>query len=88
MLRGPQFKSQPCLVWCYKHCGSQDKMVLVCHVISEDYLIKRSYDFMGRKASMKVNTLPSLVVRDTEFFSEKTEKLGKLGKLGLVRILI
>ena len=38
---------------------------------------------------MKVNTLPSFVVRDTEFFSEKKpKKLGKLAKLGLVRTLI
>ena len=29
-------------------CGSGDIMVLVCHVISEDHLVKWPSDFMGK----------------------------------------
>ena len=36
-----------------KHSGSGDTMVLVCHVISEDVMIKGSFDFMGRKPHCK-----------------------------------
>ena len=32
----------------HRHSGGGDVMVLVCHVISQDHLIKKSSDFMGR----------------------------------------
>ena len=35
----------------HRHCGSGDKMVLVCHVISQDHVIKGSFDFMGGRPS-------------------------------------
>ena len=31
----------------HKHCGSRDIIVLICHVILQDQLIKASCDFMG-----------------------------------------
>ena len=36
--------------------------VLVCHVISEDHMIKRSRDFMCRRPLRQVTILQSLVV--------------------------
>ena len=35
----------------YGHCGSEDIMSSVCHVISQEYVLKRSCDFMGRYPS-------------------------------------
>ena len=31
-----------------RHCGSEDIMVLVCHVISQDHVTKRLGNFMSR----------------------------------------
>ena len=31
----------------HRHCGSGDKMILVCGVTSQDHLVKGSRDFMG-----------------------------------------
>ena len=36
-------------------------MALVCHVISEDHVIKGSYDFLGDSSSRQVTIQPSLV---------------------------
>ena len=36
----------PGMFGCYRHYGSRDKMVLVCHVILEDHVIKGYCDFM------------------------------------------
>ena len=36
-------------------------MVLVCHIISQNHLIKVSYDFMGRSPSRQVSILQKLV---------------------------
>ena len=36
-------------------------MLLVCHVISKDHVIKESYDLMGGSPSWQVTTLPDLV---------------------------
>ena len=33
------------------YCGSGDIMILVCHVIFQDHVIKTSCNFMGRKPS-------------------------------------
>ena len=33
------------------HCGSGDIMVLVCHEISRDHVIKESSDFIGGSPS-------------------------------------
>ena len=33
----------------HRNCGSGDLMILVCHVISQDYVIIWSCDFIGRK---------------------------------------
>ena len=40
-------------------------MVLVCHVISQDHVVKGSCDFMGRSPSNEVPFLPSFVVIGT-----------------------
>ena len=32
----------------HRHCGSGDIMVLVFHVILQEYVIKRLLEFMGR----------------------------------------
>ena len=35
----------------HRHCGSEDIKILVCQVISQDHLIKWSFDFIGRSPS-------------------------------------
>ena len=45
----------------HSHCGRGIIIILVCHVISQDHVIKGSSEFMGRYPSWKVTTLPSLV---------------------------
>ena len=30
-----------------RHCGDGDVMILVCHVISQDYVIKELFDVIG-----------------------------------------
>ena len=35
----------------YRHRGSEDIMVLICHVIVQDRMTKWSYDFMRRSPS-------------------------------------
>ena len=35
----------------HKHCGSEDITALLCHVISQDHVIKGSCDFMCRSPS-------------------------------------
>ena len=40
-------------------------MVLVCHVISNDHVIRGSSNFMGRSLSRKVFVFPSLVTIGT-----------------------
>ena len=32
----------------HRHCGSEDSMVLVCHMILKENMIKGSSDFLGR----------------------------------------
>ena len=46
------------------HCGSVDVMVLVCHMILSENLIKESCDLMGRSPSKYVTILRSLVAID------------------------
>ena len=36
----------------HRHCDSGDIIVLVCHVISQEYVIKRSRDFNCSNPSM------------------------------------
>ena len=45
----------------HRPCDSGYKIVLVCHVTSQDHTIKRSYDFMGKSHSKLATTLQSLV---------------------------
>ena len=50
----------------HRACGSSDTtnediIVLVCHVISQDHVIKGWFDFISRSPSRKVTILPSLV---------------------------
>ena len=35
----------------HRHCGSEDTMVLVCHMILKENMIKGSSDFLGRSPS-------------------------------------
>ena len=46
----------------YRHCSSED-VILVCHVISQDHVIKGSCDFAGRSPTSYI--LPSLVALGT-----------------------
>ena len=41
----------------HRQYGSGDVMVLVCHVISQENVMKRSYDFIGRTPSRQVTIL-------------------------------
>ena len=36
------------------HCGSEDIMILVCHVVLQGYVMKGSCDFMGRSPFREV----------------------------------
>ena len=45
----------------HSHCGSGTIIILVCHVISQNHVIKGSSEFLGRSPSRKVTTLPSLM---------------------------
>ena len=40
-------------------------MILVCHVILQDHVIKGSYDFIGRSPLRLVKILPGLVAIGT-----------------------
>ena len=44
-----------------KHCGSRDINFLVCHMILQNHVIKRSCNTMGRNPSRLVTKVPSLV---------------------------
>ena len=44
----------------HTHCGCEDIMVLVGHVISQDHVIKGTCDFTGRRLSRQVTILSSL----------------------------
>ena len=35
----------------HRHCGSEDIMILVCHMILQDHVIKGSRDFKGMSPS-------------------------------------
>ena len=50
---------------CQEYCDSADIMILVCHVIIQEYLIKRLFNFMGRSESSWVTILPGLVAEGT-----------------------
>ena len=45
--------------------GSVNIMVLVCHMIFPDHVIKGSCDFLGRNPSRQFTILQGLVVTDT-----------------------
>ena len=45
----------------HRHCGSGDIVVLVCHIISQDYVIKWSCDFMDESPLKPVIILRSSV---------------------------
>ena len=50
---------------CHRHCSNRDMMVFVCHVTSQDHMIKALYDFMIRSLSRYITILASLVAIDT-----------------------
>ena len=60
-----QDKSHPSKFRGHKHSCSRDIMVLACYLISQDYVIKKSYDFMGSSPSRCATILPSLEAIDT-----------------------
>ena len=39
---------QPAKFGDYMHCGSEDIVILVCHVILQDHVIKGTCDLIGR----------------------------------------
>ena len=49
----------------HRHCGSDNIMVLACHVILQDHVIKGSCDFIGRSPSRKIIIQPSLTAIGT-----------------------
>ena len=49
----------------HRPCSSGVIIILVCHVISKDYVIIGSCDFIGRSPSRYVTFLLSLVAKDT-----------------------
>ena len=50
----------------HRHSDNWDIVVLVCHVVSQDHVIKGSCDFIGRSPSRyHVTTLPSLMAIGT-----------------------
>ena len=42
----------------HRRCGSGDQNDLVCHVISQDHMIKGSCDFTGHSMHWGINPLP------------------------------
>ena len=46
---------------CHKHSGGRNIMLLVCHVVSIDRVIKEPCDFIDGSPSWYVTTLPDLV---------------------------
>ena len=59
-VRTPQDSHDPTKFGDHRYCDSGD-MLLVCHVIEQDYVIKESCEFMSERNSWYVTTLPSLV---------------------------
>ena len=49
----------------HSHCGSGDKMVLVCQVISQDHVTSRHSNIIGRSHSKLFTIQSSLVAIDT-----------------------
>ena len=45
----------------HKQCGNKDTIVLVCSMISQDHLIKDSFDFVCENHSKQVIILLSLL---------------------------
>ena len=44
---------------CHRHCGSEDIMILVCHVVSQNHVIKESFDFIGK--GIKISYHPAKI---------------------------
>ena len=49
----------------HKHGGCVDIMIWVCQVMSQDHVIKGSYDFVDMSPSRLVTILPSLMAIGT-----------------------
>ena len=49
----------------HRHCVSRDITVLVCCIISQDHVIKKYTNVMGRSPLRLVTILPSLVNIET-----------------------
>ena len=58
------------------HSGSGD--ILVYHIISQDQVIKVSYDLMGESLSLCASTLPGLVVIENMVLEMKTVILPQM----------
>ena len=41
----------------HRHCGSEDVLILVCHVISQDHVIKDDVTLNGRSPSRYVTIM-------------------------------
>ena len=57
-----QLSHHPTTFHGHKRCGSGEVMVLACHVISQDHIIRRSCDFIASNLSRWATILPGLVV--------------------------
>ena len=49
----------------HKHSDNGDVKVLLCHITSQDQVLKSSCDFTGRRLSRQETILPSLVAIGT-----------------------
>ena len=47
------------------NCDSRDIMLLICHVILQDHLMKEQGNFMGRNPPRLVTILPRLMATGT-----------------------
>ena len=56
---------RPTMFGGHSHCSSEDIMILVCHVILLDHVIKGSCDFIGKNPSTYVIILLGLVAINT-----------------------
>ena len=58
------FESADCLVWCPKLFLSRDQIHSICHVTSQEHVIKGSRFFMGERSLGYFATFPSIVTID------------------------
>ena len=61
LVGAPTISHLPAIYGGHRHSVSWVIMVLVCHMVSQDHMIKESCHFMSRSPSRKITILPRLV---------------------------